>query len=107
MAPPSKLAVAISSVQRLAKEEKSYHVELEQQAARIAKLQAAESTDENADFQLRQERQALEETKKVLPSVQERLKGAVAQLKEQLEANRADCPAADVARADELLKSIA
>lgn len=55
MPPPSKLAIAISSVQRLAKEEKSYHIELEQQEARIKKLEESKSTEENADFQLRQE----------------------------------------------------
>lgn len=54
MAPPSKLAVATSSVTRLVKEEASYHKELEQQQARIKKLE--ESTgDENAEYQLKQE----------------------------------------------------
>jgi hypothetical protein len=54
MAPPSKLAVATSSVNRLVKEEASYHKELEQQGARIQKLESG-GGDENADFQLRQE----------------------------------------------------
>lgn len=38
---------------RLVKEEASYHKEMEQQQARIEK--AGNSTDENADYQLRQE----------------------------------------------------
>jgi len=54
MPPPSKLAVATSSVQRLVKEEASYHKELEQQEARIKKLEQG-SEDENAEYQLKQE----------------------------------------------------
>lgn len=54
MAPPSKLAVATSSVVRLVKEEASYHKELEQQQARIKKLEGS-TGDENAEYQLKQE----------------------------------------------------
>lgn len=54
MAPPSKLAVATSAVQRLVKEEASYHKEQEQQEARIQKLQQ-DSSDENAEYMLKQE----------------------------------------------------
>ena len=54
MAPPSKLSIATSSVQRLVKEESSYHRELEQQEARIIKLQD-ENSGENAEYLLRQE----------------------------------------------------
>lgn len=54
MAPPSKLAIATSSVRRLIKEEQSYHKELEQQAARIQKLEA-DKDDENAPYILKQE----------------------------------------------------
>jgi tubulin-specific chaperone A len=54
MAPPSKLAIASSSVKRLIKEEASYHKELSQQEARIKKLEAG-SEDENAEYQLKQE----------------------------------------------------
>lgn len=53
MPPPSKLAVATSSTLRLVKEEASYHKELEQQEKRIKKLET--STDENAEYQLKQE----------------------------------------------------
>lgn len=57
MAPPSQIAIATSSLNRLVKEEKSYHKELEQQEAGIAKLEQGGGDDENenADFQLRQE----------------------------------------------------
>lgn len=98
MAPPSKLAVATGSVTRLVKEEASYHKELVQQEARIIKLQS-NTDDENAEYLLKQEvsantkiaianslfqRQGLEETKKVLPTVREKIKKALQQLEEQL-----------------------
>jgi hypothetical protein len=52
---PSQLAIATSSVQRLVKEEASYHKELSQQQARLDKLSANNREDENAEFQLKQE----------------------------------------------------
>lgn len=60
MAPPTPLAVATSSVQRLVKEEAYYHKDLASQQARIAKLEKdiAEKSadlDENADYVLKQE----------------------------------------------------
>ena len=56
MPAPSRLSIAASSLNRLVKEESSYHKELEQQQARIAKLEAGEGQDdENAEFTLKQE----------------------------------------------------
>lgn len=55
MAPPTPLAIATSSVNRLVKEEASYHKELSTQEARLAKLQASTEEDENAEYQLKQE----------------------------------------------------
>lgn len=55
MPPPSQLAIATSSVQRLVKEEASYHKELTQQQARLDKLLASKDEDENAEFQVKQE----------------------------------------------------
>ena len=54
MAPPSKLAIATSAVQRLVKEEASYHKELKQQEARIEKLESSGGGD-NSEYQLKQE----------------------------------------------------
>lgn len=55
MPAPSQLAIATSSLNRLVKEEASYHKELEDQHARIAKLEAGEGADdENAEYILRQ-----------------------------------------------------
>ncbi|RMZ78095.1 hypothetical protein DV737_g4020, partial [Chaetothyriales sp. CBS 132003] len=77
MAPPSQVAIATSALQRLVKEEASYYKELDQQEARIVKLEKGESEDqENLEYQLRQERKALEETKAVIPSVREKITNA-------------------------------
>ncbi|KAI9873761.1 MAG: hypothetical protein M1830_010625 [Pleopsidium flavum] len=85
MAPPSQLSIATSSVLRLVKEEASYHKELQQQEARIEKLQN-ETGDQNAEFQLKQERKAIEETKAVFPPLRQRVADATAKLENQLEA---------------------
>ncbi|KAF2835084.1 tubulin binding cofactor A [Patellaria atrata CBS 101060] len=87
MAPPSKLQVTTLSLLRLVKEEASYHKELEQQQARIQKLESG-SNDENAEYILNQERKALEETKQVFPTLKEKIKTAVENLNEQLEKNK-------------------
>ena len=54
MPAPSRLSIATSAVLRLLDEEASYHKELEQQEARIKKLDQG-STDENAEFLMKQE----------------------------------------------------
>ncbi|EOD48971.1 putative tubulin-specific chaperone rbl2 protein [Neofusicoccum parvum] len=107
MAPPSKLAVATSSVVRLVKEEASYHKELEQQQARIKKLEGS-TGDENAEYQLKQERQALEETKNVLPALRQKIKDALAKLEDELEANKdvgGDAATDEVTKAKETVAS--
>lgn len=58
MAPPSQLAIATSVVNRLVKEEASYHKELEKQQASIAKLEQG-GGDENAEYMLKQEVRSL------------------------------------------------
>jgi tubulin-specific chaperone A len=60
MAPPSALAVATSSVQRLVKEETYYHKELASQKNRVEKLEkdikeGSKDLDENAEYVLKQE----------------------------------------------------
>jgi tubulin-specific chaperone A len=99
MAPPSKLKVATGVLSRLVKEEASYHKELVQQEARIKKIQA-DTEDENAEYQLKQEvipplptypfktkrsqRQALEETKNVFPSIRAKIAQALQNLEDQV-----------------------
>ncbi|KAF1848667.1 uncharacterized protein K460DRAFT_281388 [Cucurbitaria berberidis CBS 394.84] len=87
MAPPSKLAIATGVVLRLVKEEASYHKEIVQQEARIKKSEASEG-EENAEYILRQERQALEETKKVLPGMKTKIEQALERLEEELVSDR-------------------
>ena len=55
MAPPSRLAIATSSLNRLVKEEKSYHSEYEKQQLRITRLEGGGDEDENAEYTLKQE----------------------------------------------------
>jgi tubulin-specific chaperone A len=55
MPPPSPLTIATSSVQRLVKEEASYHKELEKQEARLKNTEANTNEDENAEFTIKQE----------------------------------------------------
>ncbi|KAI4614076.1 hypothetical protein J4E80_006766 [Alternaria sp. BMP 0032] len=87
MAPPSKLAIATGVVNRLVKEEASYHKEIEQQEARIKKAETNEG-DENGEYTLKQERQALQETKNVLPGMKTKIEQAVERLEEELENNK-------------------
>lgn len=54
--PPSQLQIATSALQRLVKEEASYHKEQESQEQRIAKLEkSTDDPDGNRDFILKQE----------------------------------------------------
>jgi len=89
MAPPSKLTVKIQALQRLIKEEASYHKEQGKQEERIKKLEADKS-DENAEYLLRQERAGLDETIRLFPHMREKIKVAVTELKAQLESGKAD-----------------
>ncbi|KAH4895344.1 tubulin-specific chaperone A [Parastagonospora nodorum] len=103
MAPPSKIAIATGSVLRLVKEEASYHKEIAQQEERITKLEAS-AGDENKEYTLRQEKQALAETRNVLPSMRTKISAALEKLEEALEANRdggAEASAEDISKAEE------
>ncbi|CAD0018353.1 unnamed protein product [Aureobasidium pullulans] len=79
MAPPSQLAIATSAVNRLVKEEASYHKELEHQQVRIEKLKQASSDEENAEWNLKQE-----ETKAMFPQLRKRIQESLAKLEQQL-----------------------
>ncbi|KAJ5752169.1 hypothetical protein N7520_009086 [Penicillium odoratum] len=81
MAPRSQIEIVTSSVIRLVKEEASYHRELEQQTERIKKLESnQDGDDENKEFLAKQEHLALEETKKVLPSLKKKIVESVKEL---------------------------
>ncbi|KAF2721010.1 tubulin-specific chaperone Rbl2 [Polychaeton citri CBS 116435] len=85
MAPPSRISIATGSLNRLVKEEASYHREQRQQQDSITKLEQGQSSDENAEYQLRQERKALEETKALFPRLRLQIQEARAKLEQQLE----------------------
>ncbi|KFY19008.1 hypothetical protein V493_08200 [Pseudogymnoascus sp. VKM F-4281 (FW-2241)] len=85
MAPPSPLAIATSSLQRLVKEEASYYKELEKQEARLKKIEASTEEDENREYTLKQERRAIEETKAVFPTLQQRIGDNLEKLRDQVE----------------------
>jgi len=85
MPPASPLAIATSSVLRLVKEEASYYRELEQQTKRLQKLESEDPNDDdegNRDFLLKQERQVIEETKVLLPTLRQKLIDTVAKLEQ-------------------------
>jgi len=104
MPAPSKLAISTSVVQRLVKEEASYRKEEKQQEARIEKLQG-NNTGENAEYELKQERLALEETKKIFPELQKKITEAVERLEAQLALSRDDGTSAEViTKAEEVVK---
>ncbi|GAO14006.1 hypothetical protein UVI_02035590 [Ustilaginoidea virens] len=84
MPAPSQLAIASGSVTRLLKEEASYHTELGSQEAEIARLEESvqkgdNDDDGNAAFMLKQN-----QTRAVFAPLRERIKTAVAKLKDQI-----------------------
>ncbi|KAM0203790.1 hypothetical protein ACHAPA_006275 [Fusarium lateritium] len=88
MPPPSQLAIATSSVNRLLKEEASYHKEVEQEEAKIKslkeKIDSGADKDENASYMLKQQQTAVEQTKAVFAPLREKIAVAVERLEEQL-----------------------
>ncbi|KAK2593928.1 tubulin folding cofactor A [Conoideocrella luteorostrata] len=89
MPPPSQLAIATSSVSRLLKEEGSYHKELADQEVQVAKLEESiknggDNEDGNAEFMLKQNKIALEQTKAVFGPLRERINAAVIKLEDQI-----------------------
>ncbi|ODH49095.1 hypothetical protein GX48_04820 [Paracoccidioides brasiliensis] len=105
MPPLTPLTIATLAVNRLVKEEASYHRELKEQGERIKRLEAQKPTEDedgNREYILKQERQALEETKRVLPKMKDNISDAVDKLndllveegKKGMESNMSDIDAA-------------
>ncbi|KAK2623941.1 hypothetical protein QTJ16_006575 [Diplocarpon rosae] len=88
MAPPSPLTIATSALQRLVKEEGSYENELKGQETRLKKILATKDEDENAEYKLKQERAAIEETRAVFPPLRERISDALKKLEDQVDAGK-------------------
>ncbi|KAJ5860534.1 uncharacterized protein N7529_007844 [Penicillium soppii] len=81
MAPRSQLEITTSSVIRLVKEEASYHKELADQIERVKRLEAETAgDDENREYMLKQEHMAIEETRKVFPSLRQKLEQTLEEL---------------------------
>ncbi|GJN77919.1 tubulin binding cofactor A domain-containing protein [Purpureocillium lilacinum] len=104
MPAPSPLAIASGSVQRLLKEEASYHKELAQQEAEVKALEerikasGAASEDGNDEFMLKQQ------TKAVFGPLKERIANAVTKLEEQIAASEeSNTNAADLEAAKAVL----
>ncbi|GKU07256.1 hypothetical protein FLAG1_06115 [Fusarium langsethiae] len=109
MPPPSQLAIATGSVNRLLKEEASYHKELEQEEASIEALKkkierGAGDNDENAPYILKQQQTALEQTRGVFGPLREKIAVAIENLEEQLAvSDQLNVPEEQVQQAKETL----
>ncbi|KAI0483183.1 tubulin binding cofactor A [Xylariaceae sp. FL0804] len=96
MPAPSPLKIATQAVQRLVKEDSYYQKELVQQADKVRKVEAElkkagtgagnddADVDGNAEFMLKQERMAMEETRAMFLPLRERIADAARRLEEQL-----------------------
>ncbi|RTE74112.1 hypothetical protein BHE90_011473 [Fusarium euwallaceae] len=89
MAPPTPLAIATSSVNRLLKEEASYHKEVEQEEASIKalkeKIESGQGDEDgNGTYMLKQQQTALEQTKAVFEPLRKKIVAAVQKLEEQI-----------------------
>ncbi|KAI6249515.1 hypothetical protein HI914_01474 [Erysiphe necator] len=82
---PSKLVIHSSSLQRLIKEEASYHEELEKQKQRLQKLTSEDSNDENREWMLKQQHTVLEETRSIIPVIKKNIEIALQKLENQVE----------------------
>lgn len=84
MPPPSPLTVSTSAVLRLIKEESYYHSELARQKSKIAQLEANPGDDDNAEWNIKQQKAALGETVAVFTPLYKKIGDAVARLEEQI-----------------------
>ncbi|KAJ8123997.1 hypothetical protein ONZ43_g179 [Nemania bipapillata] len=109
MPTPSPLSIATQSVQRLVKEDVYYRKELAQQSERVSKIEAdfktaPKSEDGNAEFMLKQEQKAIEETRAVFAPLHERIAEAVQRLEEQIATAESDsADAGEIKKAREAL----
>ncbi|KIH91797.1 tubulin-specific chaperone Rbl2 [Sporothrix brasiliensis 5110] len=115
MPAPSDLAIATKAVERLVKEEAFYRAELAKQQERVRQLAAEiaaakdpSTLDGNAEFVLKQESRAVDETKAVFAPLKQRTAEAVSTLEQQIairEADAADAQTDGAAADDELDKA--
>ncbi|KAI0173412.1 tubulin binding cofactor A [Hypoxylon sp. FL1284] len=110
MPAPSPLTIATQSVQRLVKEEQYYRKDLTQQSERVQRLEAelkkgGEGADGNAEYVLKQEQRARDETRAVFEPLNKRIEEAVQRLEEQIAAAESEeGPAEEISKAKEVLE---
>ncbi|KAK5990666.1 hypothetical protein PT974_08935 [Cladobotryum mycophilum] len=85
MPPPSPLAIATGAVNRLVKEESTYHKELVDGETELKKLEeklksGEQDEDGNAEFLIRQQRTSVEQTKAVFSPLKKKIEAAVEKL---------------------------
>ncbi|KAL8784607.1 MAG: hypothetical protein Q9213_003862 [Squamulea squamosa] len=92
MSRPSPLAISVGSIQRLLKEETTYRTELANQESRLQRLEDGSEEDEdgNREWNVRQAKQAIQETKAVFEPLREKLLGAVGGLEQLLSSTQAE-----------------
>ncbi|CAK7215017.1 tubulin folding cofactor A [Sporothrix bragantina] len=112
MPPPSDLAIATKAVERLVKEEAFYRAELAKQQDRVRQLAAEidavadkSTLDSNAEYVLKQESRAVDETKAVFAPLRQRTAESVSTLEEQIAIREADQVDGATAADDELEKA--
>ncbi|EQL01190.1 hypothetical protein G6O67_001702 [Ophiocordyceps sinensis] len=113
MAPPSALAIASGAVVRLRKEEISYRTEQAGQEVQVKALEDqmrsgghGADDDGNAEFMLKQQRTAIEQTKAIFAPLRKRIEEAIAKLEEQIDVGEGgnDVSAGDLEHARAVLK---
>ncbi|PNP47486.1 tubulin binding cofactor A [Trichoderma gamsii] len=97
MPPPSPLVIATGAVNRLLKEEASYHKELEEQEAQLKAQEekvksGQEDEDGNATYILKQQQMVVEQTKAVFKPLRDRIRAAVEKLEDLVEKNETATP---------------
>ncbi|KAI1333156.1 putative tubulin-specific chaperone Rbl2 [Xylariaceae sp. FL0255] len=111
MPAPSPLTIATQSVNRLVKEDAYYRKSLAEQVQRVSKIEAdlkagaAGSADENAEFMLKQEQKAVEETRAVFAPLRQRIDEAVSRLEEQLAVAQSESESESGSEAAEITKA--
>ncbi|PLW08837.1 hypothetical protein PCANC_00230 [Puccinia coronata f. sp. avenae] len=95
------LKIKTGVVERLIKEEDSYRKEYDNQLKRIDKVQKDTPED---DWNIRKQKEVLDETVKMIPDVKQRLSRAVEELKDLVSAHEAELAGTqELAKAEQVL----
>ncbi|CAI4064599.1 hypothetical protein N7582_002744 [Saccharomyces uvarum] len=79
---PTQLEIKVKALKRLVKEEGYYQQELKDQEAHVAKLKEDKSVD---SYDLKKQEEVLDDTKRLLPTLYEKIKEFKEDLKQFLE----------------------